>query len=104
MREVYILPCLWWDARKGREVNMAKKPDNQGVEGVTVPEGFRLIRKQDPSKPRKVQVRAHLGDLLSLASNPTVVDFGAWVAALNPNERAAIVKIAESWVGNTEPK
>ena len=23
---------------------------------------------------------------------------------LNPNERAAIVKIAESWVGNTEPK
>ena len=90
--------------RAGQEVNMAKKPDNQGVEGVTVPEGFRLIRKQDPSKPRKVQVRAHLGDLLSLASNPTVVDFGAWVAALNPNERAAIVKIAESWVGNTEPK
>ena len=96
MREVYIPPSLWWV--------MAKKPENQSVEGVTVPEGFRLIRKQDPNKPRKAQVRAHLGDLLSLASNPTVVDFGAWVAALNPNERAAIVKIAESWVGNTEPK
>ena len=83
---------------------MAKKPENQSVEGVTVPEGFRLIRKQDPSKPRKAQVRAHLGDLLSLASNHKVVEFGAWVSTLNPNERAAIVKIAEAWVGNIEPK